>query len=132
MFRSIINHHLTSSFQILDQSIMQRTKTLAKIFKYPTYMGATEGQATIGKVLKRLADGLPNYYARSPGHFSKLRGILTHGARMSEFRCGTLVGEDKYGNRYRVVLLECRISGVKHGLYRSFLGKKRDFRSFVG
>merc|ERR1712173_141978 len=65
-----------------------------------TYDGATKDQASIGKVIQRLKDGIPHYYARSPGHFSKIRGILTHGARMSEFRCGTLVGEDKYGNRY--------------------------------
>ena len=79
---------------------MQRTRQLSKIFKYPEYAGATKDQASIGKVWQRLKDGIPHYYARSPGHFSKLRGILTHGARMSEFRCGTLVGEDKYGNRY--------------------------------
>ena len=79
---------------------MQRTRNLSKIFKYPTYDGQREGQASIKSVWNRLKEGIPHYYARSPGHFSKLRGILTHGARMSEFRCGTLVGEDKYGNRY--------------------------------
>merc|ERR1711879_1050402 len=81
-------------------SKMQASRRVAKIFKYPTYAGEREGQASIKTLVQRLKKGIPNYYARSPGHFSKLRGILTHGARMSEFRCGELVGEDKYGNRY--------------------------------